>query len=446
MLIAIRIVLVSLLLLVVVSQPNYFAAGRSYDYQYVWHPVETQSHELGLGSCIQQPSGIIGCAIFPSDAVFADRLTPSQNMLSIPSPTPTNPNFTATPLVVIVQDVPTVPVPKDIAFLKFNMTGVLPYAIVASHARPLNASLWLFAEFVNAFYNASVRVYHVPSNDWRENTLTWNNMPAIDMSHYDVDIIRGANRWYRWNVTSDVTRDIQSDGVSSFALMAGFTSWMNDAWFISRAQGGNMTLLPELDLYFLEPTLTLSTSLPNIAIIVDGLSFQSDSSGVLKVPVPWGVHHIAVPASVPMGQGERGLFVGWSDNFSSGNRDIDIENNLTLRVNFQIQYRLDVYSPYASTNGSGWYSAGEVAYATVQPTRVFSEGVMGFLGVQHVFDRWTQDCAATTPTCSIVIDGPKRVDAVWRDDYSVTMLEIVAMIAAAAVVFSLSKRTRTRRR
>jgi hypothetical protein len=366
-------------------------------------------------------------------------------MLSMPAPTIVNPNFVTTPLVVIVQNVPTVPVLEDIAFLKFNTTGVLPYAIVASHARPLNASLWLFAEFVNGFYNASVRVYHVPSNDWRENTLTWNNMPAIDMSHYDVNLVRGANRWYRWNVTSDVTRDIQS-GVSSFALMAGFTSSMNDAWFISRAREGNMTFLPELNLYFREPTLTLATSLPHLTATVDGLSFQSDSSGVLKVPVPWGVHHIAVPASVSMGQGENGIFVGWSDNFSSGNRDIDIGNDLTLRANFQIQYRLDVYSPYASTNGSGWYSAGEVAYATVQPTRVFSEGVMGFLGVQHVFDRWTQDCAATAPMCSIIIDGPKRVDAVWRDDYSMTMLEIVAMIAAAAVVFSLSKRTRTRRR
>ena len=258
-------------------------------------PTQHDESESKLGSCIQQTPRILGCAIFPSDSVFADRSSPSQNMLSLPSPTQTNPNFATRPLVLMVKDVPN-PVLQDIAFLKFDMTSVLPHAILASHARPLNASLWLFAEYVSAFNNASVRAYHVPSNGWGENTLTWNNMPAIDTSHYDVNLIHGTNRWYQWNVTSDVISDIQSDGVSSFALMAGFTSWMNDAWF-SRAYEANMTISPELNLYFVnrEPTLTLSTSLqvtlsqsqvnPGQQVVVSASVSPAPTGGTLSLSV-----------------------------------------------------------------------------------------------------------------------------------------------------------------
>ena len=143
---------------------------------------------------------------------------------------------------------------KNYAFLKFDLTKVLPQAMISSHAKPLNASLWLYADLTTAFNNASVRVYHVLSSDWDENTLTWNSMPPIDESHYEQRQIRGIDMWYYWNVTGDVSGDMQRDGLSSFALISGFTSWMNIAWFASKEyetyQKENVSKSPELDLYF----------------------------------------------------------------------------------------------------------------------------------------------------------------------------------------------------
>ncbi len=230
--------------------------------------------EVSRGECLQAAiPGVMGCGIFPTDDTFVDNLLPTAPMEQQIS------------LVLIVQDVPSVPVSKNYAFLKFNLSSVIPKAIFTSHARPLNASLWLYAQFATGFINASVRVYHVPSSDWNENNLTWNNMPPVDMSHFESNQIRAINRWYGWNVTADVADDLQGNGTSSFALIAGFTSWSNYAWFTSNK---NITRPPELDMYFREPTLKLTTPIPHLPITIDGSTIETDSNGSLRVGLLWG--------------------------------------------------------------------------------------------------------------------------------------------------------------
>jgi len=386
--------------------------------------------EGSAGECLLTALVFLQCGVFPSDDTFTDSLFPTKSMEE------------SVQLLLIVQDTPTVPSGKNYAFLKFDLTKVLPLALIASHARPLNASLWLYADLTTAFNNASVRVYHVLSNDWHENTLTWNNMPPIDESHYEQNQIRGIDMWYRWNVTDDVSGDMQSGGVSSFALISGFKSWMNIAWFTSKEyqvyQKENVSKSPELDLYFREPTLTLVSSLPHLLMTIDGSKVQADENGSLQMAVPWGTHEITVPESVPKREGEREFFAGWDDNVSTPSREIVVGHDQTFRVSYRTQYQLSVNSLFGTASGSGWYFAEETARASVQPTWVFSEGFMGALGVRHVLDHWEGACQSSTlPECVITMDEPKQVVAIWRNDYTVpiAILALVGLAAATAVAW-----------
>ena len=366
----------------------------------------------------------MGCGIFPTDDTFVDNLIR------------TKPMEDQIDLVLIVQDVPSVPVSKNYAFLKFNLMRVIPKAIFTSHARPLNASLWLYAQYATGFPNASVRVYHVPSNNWNESTLTWNNMPPVDMSHFESNQIRAINVWYKWNVTTDVTNDIEGNGTSSFALIAGSTSWSNYAWFTSSE---NATYPPELDVYFREPTLTLTTPFPHQSITIDGSTTQTDSSGTLRIRLLWGLHNVTVADTIPVQDDVRELFVGWSDNVSFASREVNVGNNMALHANYEKQYRLDVTSAFATVSGSGWYFANENASVSVEPTWVFSEGLLGLLGVRQVFDHWTGACTTSQPDCTLPMNGPKETAAVWREDYTIP-IAVSAIVATAGILWLRRKK------
>jgi len=385
----------------------------------------TVTSEVSDGKCLQTAiPGVMGCGIFPTDDTFVDNLLPTEPMEE------------TTISVLIVQDTPSVPVSKNYAFLRFNLSSVIPKAIFTSHARPLNASLWLYAQYATGFVNASVRVYHVPSSAWNEVTLTWNNMPAVDMSHFESNQIQAIDRWYKWNVTTDVASDIQGNRTSSFALIAGFTSWSNYAWFTSSE---NTTYPPELDVYFREPTLTLTTPFPHLPITIDGRTTQTDSTGTLQVGLLWGSHNVTAPDIISGQNGVRELFVGWSDNVSSATREINIGNNMTLHANYEKQYRLEVSSPYATASGGGWYFANEPANVSVQPTWVFSEGLLGLLGVRQVFDHWTGACTTSQPECTLPMNGPEETTAVWREDYTIP-IAVAAIVAIAAGILGLRRK------
>lgn len=393
-----------------------------------------------FGRCVQSAPGWLGCGIYPSDAVFSDNLFPAQNMLIFRNPTLTNPNSSSKPVVLIVQDTPSIPNSKNYAFLKFNISKVLPQTITSGHAHPVNGSLWMYSEFVNGFQNASVRVYKVSNNNWNESTLTWQNMPSVNINRFETSQIVGVHTWYRWDVTGFVTDSLDGDGVLSLALIPGFSSWMNYVWFDSRNEQ-NMSKSPELDLYFVEPTLTIETNLPSLQIAVDNQTLQADRNGTVKVRLPWGLHKIAVPNSVAQGENQRRQFLSWTDGGSSAIRAVNLENNLTLQANFQTQYRLVVNSPFAATNGSGWYSPNQIAYVSIGQTYVFAEGFSGLLGVRYSFDHWSGDCTDSRPQCSVLINGPKTVNAIWNKDYMITVVEVLA-IAAAGCFFLLRKRRR----
>jgi hypothetical protein len=395
------------------------------------------TNKSSSGRCeTQLGSTILGCGIFPSDDTFTDNLLPTKIMQEEISS------------VLIVQNTPSVPVSRNYAFLRFNLTSVLPRGILTSHAKPLNASLWLYSRFVNNFRNASVSVYRVPTNDWNESALTWENMPSLDTSHFETQQITTANAWYRWNVTDDVGSSLQTSGTVSFALIASDRSWKNYAWFDSKEplHPQNVSTTPELDLYFREPALTLIAPFSHLSVTLDNRTLETGANGTLQVGLPWGVHQVSVPQVIAEGNGMREFLVGWSDNVSSAAREINIGNDQTIGIDYRRQYYLNVTSPYATTGGSGWYFSGETANATVQPTVLFHEGLLGVLGVRRVFDRWAGNCSSIQPECVLTMTGPMQATATWKDDYAITVVIFAVVAIGAALAMLLRKKLGERKR
>jgi len=106
----------------------------------------------------------------------------------------------------------------------------------------------------------------------------------------------------------------------------------------------------------------------------------------------------------------------------------------THSFSYSDQYYLDVSSPYGMVSGSSWYDAGSMATFSVAPTEVSIPGFMGLLGAKIVFDGWSGDSKATTGIATIGMHSPKKVNAVWRTDYSQAYAILGAIIAAVVAL------------
>lgn len=369
------------------------------------------------------------CLVAPSDDAYVENLSPSLTFGDLP--------------VLIVQAVPSIPTLRDYAYLKFDVANAVPSQLIESHAKPINANLSMYVEWINFFYNATIQVHSVENNSWDERSITWNNQPAFDSS-FSQTTIRMNDTWAHWNVTSNTISSLDNASEVSFAVIPSARSWSNQVWFASKEYPLDRGVKwPTLDLTYVEPYLTIVTPFPNLNLNVDNVTFQTDASGVFRAPFPWGDHHVRVPDAIPYGNDTRMWFRSWSDNNTESDRIVTLGNNLTLTVDYRKQFRLQTVSPYGSVTGSGWYFEDSTANVSVQPTAAQFDGWLGLLGARHVFDHLIEACETSQPTCSVRMDGPKTVIAVWRDDYTISILITLAMVGLVVFV-KLMLRTRPR--
>ena len=374
----------------------------------------------------------LDCLVAPSDDAYVENLSPSMNFGDLP--------------VLVVQTIPSIPSLRDYAYLKFDVANAVPSQLIQSDAKPINANLSMYVEWINFFYNASIQVHSAKSNSWDEHSITWNNQPGFDSSSSQT-IIRMNDTWAHWNVTNAIG-SLDNASEVSFAVIPSARSWSNQVWFASKEYPLDRGVKwPALDLTYVEPYLTIVTPFPNLNLNVDNLTFQTDASGVFRAPFPWGNHHVTVPEAIPYANGTRMGFKGWSDNNTESDRVVMLGNNLTLSVDYEKQFRLQTISPYGSVTGSGWYFEDSTAIVSVQPTAVPFDGLLGVLGARHIFDHLAEGCETSEPTCSVHMDGPKTVIAVWGNDYTMSILIALAIVGLVVFVkLMLRPRPRGKRR
>jgi len=100
---------------------------------------------------------------------------------------------------------------------------------------------------------------------------------------------------------------------------------------------------------------------------------------------------------------------------------------------YETECQLTVTSPFGDVTGAGWYKKGSTASFSVSPTAPL-EGFLGMLGGKRVFQKWTGDSSATSPSSTIVMDAPHQVAALWQEDIMMPMIIIVGLAAGLAIV------------
>jgi len=114
-------------------------------------------------------------------------------------------------------------------------------------------------------------------------------------------------------------------------------------------------------------------------------------------------------------------------NYTSGTRyrceyySRNVSSSGTIAFKYITQYFLSVRSAYGTAQGSGWYDTGSRAEISVSPTTV------SLIGLEYQFDGWSGDVAASTPSATVEVDGPKVIVATWKLKYIPFFLILLAV-------------------
>jgi len=124
----------------------------------------------------------------------------------------------------------------------------------------------------------------------------------------------------------------------------------------------------------------------------------------------------SVDSSVSQGLGVRYFCTGY-DGDATGNGpsgSVVMTGPKTIRFIWQLQYELTVNTQYGVATGSGWYPSGSQATFSAQPPVED--------GVRYSFQGWSGDFSGTSPSGSVLMDGPKTVSASWLREFRTTLL------------------------
>jgi hypothetical protein len=121
---------------------------------------------------------------------------------------------------------------------------------------------------------------------------------------------------------------------------------------------------------------------------------------------------------------------------SSDSVSVDTDRSLTF--SYAPEYFLAVSSQFGTVSGSDWYDEGSKATFAVDRNAFPMTGIIGSLGAKHVFEKWGGDASVSSvgqfgsTKGEIIMNGPKSVSAVWRDDYTFLYLSVGVIAAAIA--------------
>ncbi len=190
----------------------------------------------------------------------------------------------------------------------------------------------------------------------------------------------------------------------------------------------------------------VETSVATMEVLVDGSSVLTNNNGTLEVQVPiFTLHALELHREFSKGPGTRSVLIKWADGLVDIKRTFNATGPMSFSANYKTQYSMIVASEFGEPWGQGWYDAGSVAEYGVQPKVPF-DGLLGFLGAVHVFQEWTGDSSAHSPTARAIMDKPRQVRAVWVSDSLPAFLNAVAVVLVIFTAFASLRLVAYRRR
>ncbi len=105
---------------------------------------------------------------------------------------------------------------------------------------------------------------------------------------------------------------------------------------------------------------------------------------------------------------------------------------------YETEYHLGIVSEYGAPKGEGWYKAGSIIAFSV------STPVTGQWGVQYIFRQWTGDFTDDSAAALVLMDGPKKVTALWIVDYSLLYIFVTIFAGVVATLMAILLVTKRR--
>src|SRR5208283_3549194 len=140
-------------------------------------------------------------------------------------------------------------------------------------------------------------------------------------------------------------------------------------------------------------------------------------------------------STLPGSSGTQYAFQSWQlDGVAQTGNPISVtlDKPHTAIATYQTQYQLTITSPYGNPQGAGWYAAGSTATFSVSSP----SGIL----IQQTFVQWQGDYVGTSTQGTIVMDGPKTVQATWSTSYTQLYIALGAIALIAVAIILVRKR------
>ncbi|MGC9129677.1 MAG: hypothetical protein ACP5GB_02225 [Candidatus Micrarchaeia archaeon] len=125
---------------------------------------------------------------------------------------------------------------------------------------------------------------------------------------------------------------------------------------------------------------------------------------------------ITAPRYVYIAPGVRASFAGWigkglgSYTGPLNSTTINVNSNITETATWNIEYFLNVTSPYGMASGSGWYVNGSIAKYSIDRPMIYKNST-----ARYEFLGWSN--GNVNATGLIVMNGPANLNALWAPEY-----------------------------
>lgn len=146
-----------------------------------------------------------------------------------------------------------------IAYVMFDLSDIPSDATIES------AELKLFT--VAVCEARPVGTHYSPEDAWIEAGITWNNKPSYAETPTDVITISEEDKWYSWDVTSDLKKALGDRSLTEVLKCEDVRDHVNTwIWFTSKDYG--LGKEPKLEVSYTVPTPTPSDATLVIMVIV----------------------------------------------------------------------------------------------------------------------------------------------------------------------------------
>ncbi len=179
------------------------------------------------------------------------------------------------------------------------------------------------------------------------------------------------------------------------------------------------------------PTVTANTTNPQDTTYTLSIHVNPTTGGTVTTDKT-APYHQGDTVTLTATPADGYTFTAWSTDASGTSNTITITMNSNKLVtaiftaqNVQpsetTKYALTVNSQYGTTSGSGLYTSGTTAYATVTPLIVLD--AFNSENIRYCFNNWSNDASGTTsPSNPITMDNSKTATANWKTQYRIQVL------------------------